>query len=75
MEKYLKLSEISGLSSLSVKTIRKHLDEIPHCRPTGRVILMRWSDMKAWLTRSQHEALADPYVREILEKMHTAGVN
>lgn len=72
---YLKLSEIARRSSLSVRTIKKHLHEIPHCQPTGRSYLIKWSDFEAWLQRSRRDALSDPYVRTIIERMAEAGVH
>ncbi len=74
-EDYLKLSEVARRSSLSVRTIKKHLHEIPHARPTGRAYLIKWSDFETWLQRSRRDALADPYVRGIIEKMSSRGVN
>ena len=70
---YLKLTEIARRSSLSVKTIKKHLAEIPHCRP-AKDYLVKWSDFEAWLQKSRRDALADPYVVGILEKMAAVGV-
>ncbi len=72
-DEYLKLTEISRRSSLSVRTIKKHLNEIPHCQPT-RSYLIKWSDFEAWLQRSRRDALSDPYVRRIVERMAEAGV-
>ena len=72
---YMKLSEISRRSSMSVRTIKKHLNEIRHYRSTPRSpILIKWCDFEAWMDRRRRDAQEDPDVRAILEKLSQAQV-
>lgn len=70
MPEYMKLLEISRLSSLSVHTLKKHKAEIGYYQPNGKgPILMRWADFQAWMDRSKVELREDPMVRTILEEL------
>ena len=67
---YMKLSEIAVRSSMSTKTLKKHLDEITHYRATpGSPILIRWKDFEAWMDRRRHDSQEDPDVKTILTKI------
>lgn len=67
---YMKLSEISRRSSISVRTIKKHINEITHYRSTPRSpILVRWCDFQAWMDKRRQDAHEDPDVQAILEKI------
>jgi hypothetical protein len=67
---YLKLSEISRRSSISVRTLKKHLHEIAHYRSTpASPILIRWSDFQNWMDKRRRDAQDDPDVQAILEKI------
>lgn len=70
---YLKLAEVSRRSSMSVRTIKKHIREIKHYRPTPRSpILVKWEDFEAWMDRGRKDAQEDPDVHAILERISGA---
>ena len=70
---YMKLSEISRKSSISVRTIKKHLSEITHYRSTPRSpILVRWSGFQGWMDKRRQDAREDPDVQAILERISQA---
>lgn len=70
---YMKLSEISIRVSMSARTIKKHLSEIPHYRATRTSpILIKWPDFEAWMERRRIDAREDPDVSAILEKISQA---
>jgi hypothetical protein len=70
---YMKLSEISRKASISVRTLKKHLNEFTHYRSTPRSpILVRWTDFQAWMDKRRQDAQEDPDVQEILERISQA---
>jgi len=48
-DRYLNLAEAAEYTSISARTIRDRLDEIPHRRVGTRMLLFKKSELDAWL--------------------------
>jgi len=70
-DRYLSLSETCRYISLSERTIRERLSEIPHFR-LGSKLLFRKSEMDKWLLKyreSLEDFDIDPIVDEVVESV------
>jgi len=74
-EKRVTIGYLARHNSLSERTLRKHLGEIPHVRlsPRGK-ILIRIEDFENWMAGRLRQAKSvDPLVGEILQELAAAG--
>ncbi len=75
-DRYLNLPEAAKYTSISARTIRDRLDEIPHRRVGTRILLFKKSELDAWLEqyREGGKAELDELVNETLAKvLQSAG--
>ena len=70
-DRYLNLAEAAKYTSISARTIRARLDEIPHRRVGTRMLLFKKSELDTWLDqyREGGKAELDELVEECLEKV------
>ena len=70
-DRYLNLAEAAKYTSISKRTIRDRLDEIPHRRVGTRILLFKKSELDTWLDRYRGggQAELDELVEECLEKV------
>jgi len=70
-DRYLNLKEAAQYLSVSTRTIRDRLDEIPHRRVGTRILLFKKSELDAWLEqyREGGKAELDELVNETLAKV------
>ena len=70
-DRYLSLTEAAKYLSVSTRTIRDRLDEIPHRRVGTRILLFKKSELDAWLDqyREGGKAELDELVNETLAKV------
>ncbi len=70
-DRYLNLAEAAKYTSISKRTIRDRLDEIPHRRVGTRILLFKKSELDTWLEqyREGGKAELDELVEECLEKV------
>ena len=70
-DRYLNLAEAAKYTSISKRTLRDHLDEIPHRRVGTRILLFKKSELDAWLDqyREGGKAELDELVEECLGKV------
>ena len=70
-DRYLNLAEAAKYLSVSTRTIRDRLDEIPHRRVGTRILLFKKSELDTWLEqyREGEKARLDELVEECLEKV------
>ena len=70
-DRYLNLAEAAKYTSISARTIRDRLDEIPHRRVGTRMLLFKKSELDTWLEqyREGGKAELDELVEECLEKV------
>ena len=70
-DRYVNLAEAAKYTSISARTIRDRLDEIPHRRVGTRILLFKKSELDAWLDqyREGGKADLDELVNGVLEKV------
>lgn len=70
-DRFFNLAEASKYLSMSTRTIRDRLDEIPHRRVGTRILLFKKSELDTWLEqyREGEKARLDELVEECLEKV------
>ena len=70
-DRYLNLAAAAKYTSISARTIRARLDEIPHRRVGTRMLLFKKSELDTWLDqyREGGKAELDELVEECLEKV------
>ena len=74
MTEYLSLHELSIRASMSERTIRRYLGEIPHHRHCSRgKIWIRWADFEKWMEDKRQSIVRDEAVMEILRDLARAS--
>ena len=70
-DRYLNLAEAATYTSISARTIRDRLDEIPHRRVGVRILLFKKSELDTWLEqyREGGKVELDELVNETLAKV------
>ena len=70
-DRYLNLAQASEYLSISQRTIRGLLDEIPHYRVGSKMLLFRKSELDTWMLQYQEggKAELDELVDETLAKV------
>ena len=70
-DRYLNLAQASEYLSMSSRTIRDRLDQIPHYRVGSKLLLFKKSELDAWMLqyREGGKAELDVLVNETLEKV------
>jgi len=70
-DRYLNLAQTSEYLSISQRSIRDRLDEIPHRRVGTRILLFKKSELDTWLEqyREGGKDELDELVNETLEKV------
>ncbi len=70
-DRYLNLAEAAKYTSISARTIRDRLDEIPHRRVGTRMLLFKKSVLDAWLEqyREGGKDELDELINETLAKV------
>jgi hypothetical protein len=64
---YLTIGQVAGAASMSVRTLRKYLSEIPHYRPASKGrILIRRADFDRWMESRRVEVKRDDDVMALL---------
>jgi excisionase family DNA binding protein len=71
MSDYVTVREAADRLRISERTLRKYLKggEVPHYRPTGKPkgkILLRWTDVEAWLEHHRVRLQQDEDVKAVL---------
>ena len=75
-DRYMSIQQICRHASISDRTLRHYLSEIPHSRATPRgKIRIRWSDFVGWMKSRQVEIKRDDIVMDILREMHNSRVS
>jgi len=74
VSEYLPLRDIAARASMSERTIRKHLDAIPHRRlSTHGKVWIKWSDFERWLDGVRAGVQKDEDVMEVLRDLARAS--
>ncbi len=70
-DRYLNLAQASKYLSMSTRTIRDRLDEIPHYRIGTKMLLFKRSELDEWMSqfREHGKAELDELINETLEKV------
>ncbi len=70
MDGYIDLKKCAEKTSISVTTLRAHLNEIKHTRlsPRGK-ILVKWSDVDHWLESRANAVKGDEDVMMLLKEL------
>ena len=69
-DRYLSLTEASEYLSMSSRTIRDRLDEIPHYRVGTKLLLFKKSELDKWMSQYRvGNAELDELVNETLAKV------
>ena len=70
-DRYLNLTEAAKYLSVSTRTIRDRLDEIPHRRLGTRLLLFKKSELDTWLEQYREGGTAelDELVNNTLENL------
>jgi len=58
-DRYLNLAEAAKYTSISARTLRDRLDEIPHRRVGTRMLLFKKSELDTWLDQYREGGKAD----------------
>ena len=72
---FLDLKRLSQRTSISVSTLRDHINDPSHPLPAYRVrgkILINWIEFKKWIQGFRHKNVdIDKIVDEVMEKLRT----